>query len=592
MAWLIQMFRRRLEATGKWNGSAQPALRQNPPHKQYKLKKMNIQHKSFFLAALFLFAGMATLRAQKELEGDNVTVVKDFEAHLLDANKVNVAPTLPPLDTTTKKQNYSVPPHPSNLTYDAPKLRPIGMKAGKKEDDYNGYVKLGAGVPTAFLGEGGYYFGDKEKFDGKIWLNHHQLSANKAIENQKFSTTQGKIDANIYLPNNLAVEGNIGYIYDQVHFYGYDHDTFNFSSAATRQDFKTFEMGARLYNREATAADLNFSVAPKFYLLNDYYSNRETGFELALSATKWFAEKHAFRVTIKPDFTSFTDTVNQKLNNIYLQPSFTLHTNFLQFKIGGNFVNNRDNFSIFPDAELTLRIWGDGIQVFAGANGDLRKNTYRSLSTYNPYVQIRQTNLLNTRYDNYYGGVKGNLGFIEYNGQVGYSKASDLALFQTLFQTDVDGQVLTRFHVMYDTVKIFNIQGTAKVKVVDDLTLTATLSQNVYDTKTSGTDADQKAAWGLPEIEGNFGAVYTMLEKKVSLKANFYMADKIAYLDENGRFGKSKALYDLSVGGSYFFTKNVGAFLDINNMLNNKRERWYRYPTVGLNFMAGITARF
>lgn len=553
---------------------------------------MNIQYKSILFVALGLFAGAQTATAQKELEGDNVTVVKDFDARLLDANKVNVLPSLPPLDTTTKKQNYVVPPHPSNVVYDSPKLRPIGMKAGPKQEDYNGYVKLGGGVPNSLLGEAGYYFKSDEKFDGKIFLKHHRLSADKAIENQKFANTEGLLNGNIYLPNNLAVEGKVGYIYDRVQFYGYDHDAFNFSSAATRQDFKIFDMGARLYNRTRTESDLNFSVAPKFYLLNDYYSNKETGFDLGLSATKWFAEKHALRVTIRPDFTSFTDTVNQKLNNIYLQPSFTLHTNILQFKIGGNFVNNRDEFSVFPDAELTLRVWGDGIQAFVGASGDLRKNTYRSISRYNPYIQIRQTDLLNTRFDNYYGGVKGNLGFIEYNGQVGYSKASNLALYQTRFETDIDGQVLTRFQVVYDTVKIFNIQGTAKIRPIKDLVLTATLSQNVYDLETTDSSADEEAAWGLPEIEGNFGAVYTLLEGKAAVKANFYMADKIAYRDEIGLFGKGEALYDLSIGGSYYFTKNVGAFLDINNLLNNKRERWYRYPTVGVNFMAGITARF
>jgi hypothetical protein len=347
-----------------------------------------------------------------------------------------------------------------------------------------------------------------------------------------------------------------------------------------------------VYNSKRSDADLNFSIAPRLYLLNDNFSNKETGFDLGMTATKWFNEKHPLRVTIRPDFTSFTDTVSQKLNNIYLQPSFTIHTDFLQFKIGGNFVNNRDEFSIFPDAEVTLRVWGDGIQAFAGASGDLRKNTYRSISRYNPFIQIRETKLQNTRFDNYYGGVKGNLGWLEYNGQVGYSKASDLALYQTLFQTDNDGQQLTRFHVLYDTVKIFNIQGTVKLVPMKDLVVTATLSQNVYDTETSGTYEDELAAWGLPEIEGNFGAVYSLLEGKANLKANFYIADKIAYRDEIGAFGKGQALYDLSVGGTYYFTKNVGAFLDINNLLNNKRERWYRYPTVGLNFLGGIVARF
>jgi hypothetical protein len=33
-------------------------------------------------------------------------------------------------------------------------------------------------------------------------------------------------------------------------------------------------------------------------------------------------------------------------------------------------------------------------------------------------------------------------------------------------------------------------------------------------------------------------------------------------------------------------------FLDINNLLNNRRERWYRYPTIGTNFMGGFVARF
>ena len=70
------------------------------------------------------------------------------------------------------------------------------------------------------------------------------------------------------------------------------------------------------------------------------------------------------------------------------------------------------------------------------------------------------------------------------------------------------------------------------------------------------------------------------------------MADRITFLNEEGDRVKSQALLDLSIGGSYYFTKNVGAFLDINNLLNNKRERWLDYPTVGLNFLAGIVARF
>lgn len=548
---------------------------------------MSIHHKILLAVVLLLSVSQAAF-AQKELEGDNVTVVKAFDAQLLEANKINVPPTLPPLDTATQTQTYSVPPHPSSIKYDPPKLRPLGLKAAPKEDAYHGFAKLGAGVPTTLYGEAGYYFKAKDKFDGRIWLKHHQLSADKAIENQKFQKTQGLISTNIFLPNNLATQVNLGYTYDKVHFYGYDHDSLEFTPERTRQDYKILDLGARLYNSQRNDMDLNFNVAPKFYLLNDYYSNQETHFDFGMSATKWFNEKHALRIHIRPDLTRFTDTFEQKLNNIYLQPSFTLHFDILQLKLGGNFVNNRDVFSIFPDAELNLRVWGDGVQAFVGITGDLRKNTFRSLSEYNPFIQIRAAKLRNTRWDNYYGGVKGNFGWLEYNGQIGYSKASDLALHQTLFTPEG----ITRFQVIYDTVKIFSLQGTLKVTPIKDLTITGTLSQNVYDTQTTETSADELSPWGLPEIEGNFSAVYSLLEGKANLKTSLHLADRITFLNEAGVREKSKTLLDLSLGGSYYFTKNIGVFLDINNLLNNKRERWYRYPTVGTNFMGGVVARF
>ena len=541
------------------------------------------QYKFLFAALLIgLFAQAAS--AQKELEGDNVTVIKDFDARLLESNKLSVPPTLPPLDTNTQLQNYVVPPRPLAVQYEAPKLRPLGMKSVKKEDAYNGFAKAGAGAPKTFWGEFGYYFQSKEKFDGKVWFRHHSLDASKNIDNQRFANNDFLLNGNYYINDQIAAEAKVGVSADRVHFYGYPHDSLHeFSRERTLQKFNLVNVGARVYNKERNANDLNFSVAPTFYVLNDYYSNKETGFDLNLTATKWFAEKHPLRLTIRTDATKFTDTVSQRLNNIYLQPSFTFHSDVVKIKVGGNFASNRDVFSVFPDAEITLRVFGDGIQIFGGANGDLRKNTYRSMSEYSPFLQIRETKLRNTRFDNYYAGLKGNLGWLDYTGQVNYSKASDLALFQTQYTTEG----ITRFHALYDTVKISNIQGTIKLSPLKDLTLTGTLSQNFLM-----DPYNESKAWGLPKLEGNFGAVYSALEGKAILKSNLYLADGIWFKDAEGTARRSEVLIDLNVGGQYFFTKNIGAFLDINNLLNNRRERWKDYPTVGLNFLAGITARF
>lgn len=541
-------------------------------------------HKVLFLSCMLLFSTYAVL-AQKEkdkLGSESTDVVKSFEARLLESNKINVLPQLPPLDTSTQKQNYVVPPRPLIVKYDPPKLKPIGMRTVKEEKPLNGYLKAGAGVPKAFWGEAGYYFKSSDKFDGKVWFRHHSQNAEKAIENQKFMNNDFLLNSNYYINENVAAEAKIGYSADRVHYYGYQVDSINRSSEAVRQDFKTLDLAARLYNKERNDADINYSVAPRFYKLTDYYSNTETGFSFDISATKWFAEKHPLRVSIRPDLTKFTDTATQKLNNIYLQPSFTFHSDIVKVKVGGNFVNNRDEFSIFPDVELGLRVLGDGIQLFAGASGDLRKNTYRTLSEYNPFYQIRGSRLRNTRFDNYYAGIRGNLGWLDYSAQGGYAKVSDLALHQTLFQDS-----LTQFRTIYDTARITNLQGAVKLTLFKDLALTGTLSQNI-----TFELSNQSKPWGLPLTEGNFGAIYSVLKGKASLRGNAYIADGIWFRDAENIVRQTGVLFDLSLGGNYYFTKNIGAFLDINNLLNNKRQRWYNYPTIGTNFMAGLTARF
>ncbi len=540
--------------------------------------------KKIALFILFFWAGAQIARAQKDLPTENVNIVKDFDARLLESNKIDVPPSLPPLDTTTKRQDYLVPPKPLTITYDAPTLRPIGMRSVKKEKDYNGYLKAGGGVPTSVYGELGYAFASGDKFDGKAWVRHH--SANKkSYENQRFAKTEALLNGNAYLDKNLAIEGRAGYTYNRVYFYGYDHDSLEYTPEQTRQDYKILDLGGRLYNGERTESDLNFSIAPNFYLLTDYYSNKETGFDLNMNATKWFAEKHSLFVGIRTDFTSYSDTLRQNLNNIYLHPAFTFHADFIRLKVGAVFASNRDKFQIFPDAEVNLRLWGDGLQIFAGAGGDLRKNTYRRMAEYNPFIQIRGVDLRNTAWRQFYGGAKGNLGWLEYQGQVSYGKAGDLALYQARFDS-IGRPGITRFGVLYDSANIFGIQGTVKLKPVKNLVVSGTVSTTKFDM------ANENEPWGLPNIEVNASAVYTLLDGKATLKGELYVADDIPFRDAENQPHFTGGLFDLSFGGTYRLNDNIGVFLDINNVLNNTRERWLDYPMFGINILGGITARF
>ncbi|MDX2134331.1 MAG: hypothetical protein SFV52_06080 [Saprospiraceae bacterium] len=543
---------------------------------------MKVQHKIFFVSAFVCIA----FGANAQISNESVDIIKSFDVQLLESFKLDVSPALPPLDTSTKAQTYQVPAHPLNVSYEAPQLRPIGMKTVAPPDPFRGFGKLGAGMPNQFWGEGGYYFGNPENFDGTVWARHHSGNNDKNQENQRFINNDIKGNATFYLENNLAVGANLGYSFDRLHYFGYDNNEFSLDEEAVRQKYNTLDVGATFHNTAANPTDLTFWIKPRFYNLKDNFSNSENGFVFDAGANKWFAEKHNLRVNLHAESAKFEDTLSQKLNNLGIQGSYTYHADVFRVKGGVKLMNSGDDIHFFPDVEATLAIFKEGFQLFGGVTGDLRQNNMRTLTEYSPWLNMRGDSIRNTKHFDYFAGIKGNLGFVEYLGQVKVADANQLALFQTSFR-DVNGvPAITQFRTLYDDANIISIQGSASLTLLGNLNIVGSFSQNIYT-----LDVEDKA-WGLPSTEGNFGAVYKMLENKLSLSSNLYVADDIPFRNENGDVSNTNSLFDLNFGGQFYFTENIGVFAEFNNVLNNKRERWLNYPMFGTNFLAGVQARF
>jgi outer membrane receptor protein involved in Fe transport len=100
------------------------------------------------------------------------------------------------------------------------------------------------------------------------------------------------------------------------------------------------------------------------------------------------------------------------------------------------------------------------------------------------------------------------------------------------------------------------------------------------------------AAWHLPNFEMNINAKYRLLDDKLTLKGELYNAGGISYLDENGDQQNTGALFDLNFGAEYQINDKIGLFVDLNNVTNQKFQRWYKYPNFGFNMMGGITVKF
>lgn len=538
---------------------------------------------------LSIFSGavlpLGNLVAQGGLQTGEVDIIKQFNARLADADRFLFAPQLPPLDTFAKKQTYAIANRPLNVQYLPPRILPKTLQNEPKDPIYNGYARLGAGFPKALLVEGAYDLVNKEGLDVGFDLRHLSMNNESKVENQRFSDNDFGLHAGFHSDQGFSVSGNLNYSRDFLYFYGYTDLDDDFASELTydaedvKQRFSLFSGNVKLYNNQRTAGGIDYSASLDFYTMEDLYASREGGIDLVLKGTKWFEDRHPLTIQLETDFSGYRDSTKQSLNNFFLTPSYSYHGDRFRVKLGLNLANFDDEFSFYPILEASLNVVDNLVTAFAGTEGGLQKNNFRALTEYNPFLTSRPK-LKNTFYSHYYGGIKGEYRGVQYRAQVGYKDVKNLALFLT------NGDSIPRFNVLYDTGGIFSITAELRTQLIEGLELNGRFTQNFFS-----LDREEKP-WHLPSLTLNVGAAYSGIIDNLTFKSELFFQNGVPTLAFDGKPKNLNTLLDLNLGADYQFSDNIGAFVQVNNVLNNRYQRWQHYPMIGLTAIAGLTARF
>ncbi|PHI21226.1 hypothetical protein CEQ90_04200 [Lewinellaceae bacterium SD302] len=535
-----------------------------------------------FLTSLQLLA-----QSGNDLPSDQVDVVRNFEARLAEASRIPVTPVLPPADTSIRRQQYNVMARPLNVDYPAPIIRPKGIARDRAESTQNGLVKLGAGFPGAFYGDLSYHITGLEDFDLGFKAHRHSFNNNSNVENQRSADTKLGAEGTYYSDKGFAINLGADYSGQTRYFYGYNFplgetDTVpSFDQEDVRQRFNILDFKGKVFNGVRTQADFDYSAEVDFYILDAINATRENSFALTLNATKWINDRDALDIKLVTDFTNFRDTSKQSLNNFSLNPAYTLAvSDELKLRIGANLTSNNDNFNIFPDVEVNTIVVPGVANAFIGAKGGLRKNSYRSLIEFNPFMKDR-LRIRNSEVTHLYGGVSGAVFGLPYRAEVGYQNVKRLALF------NVDRNLeLPRFDVQYDTARIVSLQGTVTVPIIENLDISATATQRFYSLER------EDKPWHLPSFSLNTAAIYTLSDQGIQIRADLFVENGVPYRNLDGEAENLNALFDLSLSGEYGVTENIGVWLQLNNLANNKRQRFVQYPTIGINVLGGVSIRF
>lgn len=515
------------------------------------------------------------------IPGRTVIVTSSYKPSLKPSAKINFSAATPLPDSTFPTLQYNVPSQNLFFSYQPAALKPLAadIDTGINWQNKN-YLKAGFGNYTTPYLQAGLSFGDGER--SVINVNGKYLSSKGSLPYQQFNRFNADATG-IFTNGNNEITGKVFFDANTQYEYGFLSDTLKFDKGDLRRSYSTF--GARIGLRNKTVNSIGVSYNPSiaFSGFTDNRNASEANFILDAPVSKSFGDHFAFKLGLTADLTGYK-TSSLKINNnlVYLSPSVQYASNI--FTVSGGIIPSWDNknFYMLPNITADIKVNEEKFVLMFGWKGYYNKTNYQYLAGFNPWIE-QTTFLRSTRFIDAYAGFKGSAGsHFTYNAQLTVQHIYNQPLFLN------DSLTGRSFVVVNESdMHNFKLHGEVGYTVQEKFSLLAGATINKYNNLT-----DNDKAWGLLPLEINGSLRWNVL-KDLMFKADLYFWDGARYLTTKGRdLARLDGAFDLNAGAELKINKSFSAWLQFNNLFNNKYQRWNQYQVLGFQALGGVIYHF
>jgi len=246
----------------------------------------------------------------------------------------------------------------------------------------------------------------------------------------------------------------------------------------------------------------------------------------------------------------------------------------------------------FPKVSVQYTLVEDMVIPFVNLEGEVRQNSLYALYAQNPFIQTNIALFNEIRPYQIQLGVKGLLSNkINYQIKGVFAKRNNVALFitDTLLSSG------NRFQVRYDSMNYACIEGNVSYELNKKIKLDFIGRFNSYEM------LHEAKAWNLPQWDFTLRGVYNLYDKliaKLSLDMAFNRYAEVFKPGENVVQINNQYAYamgsiiDGNLGFEYRYNTRYSGFLNINNFVSQRYLRYYNYPVMPIQIIAGITVKF
>jgi hypothetical protein len=514
-----------------------------------------------------------------------VTITSSFKPSLRPQSKIIFLAATPFLDNSKVAMQYLIPSQNISFGYQAVAVTPLAYVPDSVIlSRRNHFIKVGLGNLNTIIAEAGFNIGDGVKNNTYIGGGYKKMKG--PLFAQEFTDINFSINSAHQIGDAHDLSVKFTTASTTRYAYGFKPTTIQYTKDNILNKYNSAGITVHLANKTDAFFGIHYTPTISFDYLQSGVDEREFETSIAAPVSKNLGTD--FKISLQPT-ASFSNTILPTIpsnitivNNLFSMPStFSWITNKFQVHLGAAPTVNNGTYAVLPQVSGVAILPNNGLRIELGWSGHFEKNNLRSLAAINPWVRI-PNNFSNTKITEQFLGVKLPVGdHFTYGAKLSLLEYENQALFVNAF---TDGRL---FKVLFEpTLRAVQLQANVSYTLQDKLNILGGITYKKF----SGLTV-QKEAFGLLPLEFN-GSLHWKFSNKISLTSTLYAWDGAQAMDAQMAIKKLPAAADFSLGATFTVVKSAKFWLQLNNLLDNRYQRWNQYEVFGRNVVAGFVYSF
>ena len=517
-----------------------------------------------------------------------VTIVSAFKPQLKNVAKIGFVNATAIVDTSSLSLTYMVPSQNLSFQYQPIALVPRAIKIDsllKMKQSVN--LKIGMGN----------YFNQLIQLEGSYVdlkaQQHHLHILNESITGehplQKWNTIGINYNHALVFNKNKALHNQFYFNQSNRYRFGLVPDSTILPINNFEQRFTVIGANFSLVNKQVSNKPFNYTSILKLNLSNLKDQANNVAFDLINPIVYKLNDNTKLHADLNFSFNQYNPTNRTSGQNFIIQfdPSFEIKKSKLRLDIGIRPTIANGAFTVYPKVEFSKQLKDTNIHLNAGWQTNVLNNQLIQLMGQNHWISAPNDLPISSIEKKYFTVDVTVNKRLNYGFNMALNDYRELPFFNQATSLNNPIQEGLKFDVLFEKRAIaIELQGNLRYQLSDQL-----LWKNHFKYIQFNLIRENTQAWGIVPFEFN-SQLNWVFNKNLLLEASgqFWTGSKTSAGLENAY--QLNNTFIINAGMQYAISDKWTFWSKGENLLNQQYQRWANYPSLGVQFIAGIQYKF